>query len=111
MLEKTLNEREQFDLITKQTYASNFYPITSAISGRDVNSDLQVTIMNDRTQAGSVGLRNNSNIELMQHRRLLIDDSKGLKEPLDERDSEKRGIRVKAKYWVQIHDRKVVTSM
>jgi hypothetical protein len=42
--------------------------------------------MNDRTQSGSAGIENKNNIQIMQHRRLLIDDSKGLKEPLDERD-------------------------
>lgn len=66
--------------------------------------------MNDRTQAGSVGLRHNMNIELMQHRRLLIDDAKGVKEPLDEKDAENRGIRVKAKYWMEIIDRTKMKS-
>lgn len=66
--------------------------------------------MNDRTQAGSVGLRNSNNIELMQHRRLLIDDSKGVKEPLDEKDEDQRGIRVKAKYWLEIIDRSRMNS-
>lgn len=66
--------------------------------------------MNDRTQSGSAGLRNSNNIEFMQHRRLLIDDSKGLSEPLDEKDSNRQGIRVKATYWMQIHNRNVTKS-
>jgi len=48
--------------------------------------------MTDRTQAGAAGLQDNNSIELMQHRRLLIDDSKGLSEPIDERDEKGRGI-------------------
>jgi len=92
MMEKKLNHREQFTMHTNQTFSSNFYPITSALATRDQETDLQITVMNDRTQSGSAGLRGNNNIELMQHRRLLIDDSKGLSEPMDERDSKKRGI-------------------
>lgn len=103
MLSKKLNYRESYELHTNQTYSSNYYPITSALVAKDANSDLQITVMNDRSQGGSVGLRNNNSIELMQHRRLLIDDSKGMQEPLDEKDSDGRGIRVKAKYWMQIH--------
>lgn len=39
----------------------------------------------------------------MQNRRLLIDDAKGMAEPMDEKDADGRGIRVKAIYWMQIH--------
>jgi len=87
---------------TNQTFASNFYPITSAIAARDKDTDLQVTVMTDRTQSGAAGLQGNNSIELMQHRRLLIDDSKGLTQPIDERDEKGRGIQVKAKYWLQV---------
>lgn len=65
MLNKTLNHREQFNQQTNQTFSSNFYPVTTSIAGRDTNSDKQVVILNDRTQAGAVGLRNSNNIELM----------------------------------------------
>lgn len=86
MMKKILNQRQQFRIETNQTVSSNFYPVTSAISGRDTKTTRQVTVMNDRTQSGSAGIENKNNIQIMQHRRLLIDDSKGLKEPLDERD-------------------------
>ena len=33
--------------------SSNYYPVTSAISIEDINSDRVFTIMNDRTQGGS----------------------------------------------------------
>ena len=44
---------------TNNTIASNFYPMTSAIAVRDVNSvrRKQVTIMADRSHAASAGLR------------------------------------------------------
>lgn len=35
MLERELNVRPTFDLVTNQTIASNFYPVNSAIAIRD----------------------------------------------------------------------------
>jgi len=60
----------------------------------------QVTIMNDRSQAGSAGLRNGKNIEFMQHRRFRKKDNYGVNEPLNELDSKGRGVQVKATYWM-----------
>ena len=55
--------------------------------------------MNDRPQGGSADLLLNNTIEIMQHRRLLGDDSKGIGEPLNETDSyDDLGIQVSAKY-------------
>jgi len=58
--------------------------------------------MPDRPQAGSAGLRGNKNIELMQNRRHNINDYYGVTEPLNDVDSEHRGIQIKASYQVQI---------
>jgi hypothetical protein len=61
--------------------------------------------LNDRAQAGSADLSDNSTIELMQHRRLLKEDSKGLSEVLNETDSfDDIGIQVNARYYMQIFD-------
>jgi len=46
----------------------------------------------------------------MQHRRMITHDGKGLVEPLDERDADGRGIRVKANYWMEIIDRNSMRS-
>jgi len=74
MQERRINWRPTFDVIknTKQNISSNFYPVTSAIALRDFSegSDKQVTIMNDRTQAGSAEIERGV-IELIQHRRLI----------------------------------------
>ena len=66
MQEKGLNERKEFNLSTSNLIASNFYPITSAISIRDQHSQSRnhVTIMTERSHAASAGLRG-SNIEIM----------------------------------------------
>ena len=49
-------------------------------------------------------MSDSNNIELMQHRRLLGDDDKGLNEPVDERDGNGVPIRVAARYYMQIFD-------
>ena len=65
--------------------------------------------MNDRSQGGSS--LENGNIELMQNRRLLVDDLKSLGEPLNETNVNGTGIQVNAKYYVQIFDRKKTDSV
>lgn len=91
-----------------QTIAGNYYPISSAIAVRDTNtSNLQVTIMNDRPQGGAADVSDNNTIELMQHRRLLADDEKGLpgSDTLNETTTDDDiGIRVNARYYMQIFD-------
>jgi hypothetical protein len=60
--------------------------------------------MNDRAQGGAADLSDNNTIELMQHRRELFEDEKGLSEPLNETTEDDLGIRVNAKYYMQIFD-------
>lgn len=64
---------------------------------RDIKKHRQVTIMPDRTQGGSSGLLNNT-IELMQNRRMIEDDGKGVQEPLNETDFNDHGIKSTALY-------------
>ena len=65
--------------VNYMTIARNFFPVTSAISMRDQNAtNLQVTIMNDRSQAGTADLTDKASIEIMQHRRTLDDDERGV---------------------------------
>jgi hypothetical protein len=53
--------------LTFNDIGGNYYPVPFAISMRDFsnNSNLQVTVMNDRAQGGSADLHDNSTIELM----------------------------------------------
>lgn len=107
MQEKFLFKRKEFTLQTDNTVASNFYPVTSALSVRDTSgfSQNQVTIMTDRSQAGSAGLRDQSNIEMILQRRHNTHDEDGLGNTLlDERDPNQpsAGLKVSATYWMQI---------
>lgn len=63
--------------------------------------------MNDRPQGGAADVSDNNTIELMQHRRLLADDEKGLpgSDTLNETTTDDDiGIRVNARYYMQIFD-------
>ena len=63
MQKRILNQRPDYTLETNMTVSSNYYPINSAIAFRAADSTLQMTVMNDRAQGGSV--IENGAIELM----------------------------------------------
>lgn len=109
MQKRILNQRPDYNLQTNMTISSNYYPINSAIAFRDAASTLQMTVMNDRAQGGSV-IKNGA-IELMQNRRLLFDDNRGVSQALNETDQKGRGIEVNAKYFIQIFDTNTTASL
>ena len=63
MQTRVLNERPDFTYETFETAASNYYPINSALVMRSPSTNMQLTVMNDRSQGGSV--LSNGVIELM----------------------------------------------
>lgn len=75
------------------------------------NSGVQVNILNDRAQGGSADLTDKATIELMQARRILQGDGKGLMEPLN--DTERldwRPPHINARYYIQIFNSKTGKS-
>lgn len=95
------------------TISGNYYPVDSAIAMRDKSghSNYQVTIMNDRPQAGSADLSDSATIELMQNRRSVYDDALGLMEPLNDTDWEIGSNKATNRYWMQIFDHKKSESL
>ncbi|KAJ8940812.1 hypothetical protein NQ314_010570 [Rhamnusium bicolor] len=81
MMERKRNNYP-YDDPRQEPVTSNYFPVTSKISIQDEANDLQVAILNDRSQGGSSLW--GGEIELMIHRRTLRDDSKGLDETLEE---------------------------
>jgi len=64
MQERIINYRPTWTFSTDEYASGNYYPVNSAISFFDkTNSNLQMTVMNDRAQGGSV--LNKGRIELM----------------------------------------------
>ena len=106
MQKRILNYRPTWDLIhtnyndSLENVTANYFPINSAISMNDINSDRVFTVMNDRPQAGSA-LREGA-VQFMQHRRIPADDSRGMSEYVDEKDKNGNGIRVPASYYIDI---------
>jgi len=99
MLERKLNYRPTWNYSGDQNISSNYYPVNSAIAMRD--GDLQVTVLTDRSLAGSAALTKGQ-IELIHNRRLIFDDDRGVEEPLNETDSKGNGMQVNSKYYLQI---------
>jgi len=63
-----------------QPVAGNYYPVNAGIYLKDTTH--QVTILNDRSQGGSS--MNDGQLEIMVHRRTLVDDRRGVGEPINE---------------------------
>mmetsp|Transcript_30443 Transcript_30443/g.29837 ORF Transcript_30443/g.29837 Transcript_30443/m.29837 type:complete len:97 (+) Transcript_30443:2490-2780(+) len=69
MQKRVLNYRPTWDFSnTDTTITFNYYPISTAIALKDTSSKVQMTVMNSRSQGGSVV--KNGRIELMQQRRI-----------------------------------------
>ena len=109
MQERILNYRPTWDLSTDEHVSGNYYPINQAIAIKDTTQNLQMTVMNDRSQGGSV--IDAGTIELMQNRRLFYDDNRGVEEPLNEVDSAGYGIQVDALYKAQIFNSTTTKSL
>lgn len=80
MLLRRQDMRPSWTLNQTEPVAGNYYPINSAVAIGDPSA--QLTVLVDRAQgAGSVA---SGVLELMVHRRLLVDDARGVGEPLNE---------------------------
>jgi lysosomal alpha-mannosidase len=60
---------------------ANYFPVQTAVSLIDDTNNLQMIVMNDRSQGGSV--LKDGRVELMQNRRCNLDDWRGVGEALD----------------------------
>lgn len=79
---------------------ANYFPIGSGIAIEDKETDMQLYVVNDRAQGGSV--LKESRMEIMQTRRTNWRDGRGTGENLDElTPNNKTGITVPATYYVQ----------
>ena len=80
MKERIRNHRDTWDLKVTEPVSGNYYPVNSRIFINDSTS--QLTMMSDRSQGGSS--IKDGQLEIMVHRRLLVDDFLGVGEPLNE---------------------------
>jgi len=103
MQERILNYRPSYNVSIADgglNITANYYPVVSAIAIRDPVTNKSMTVMNDRSQGGSSLA--DGRIELMQNRRLFVDDARGVNQPLNECNYKQVGITVPATYFMQI---------
>jgi len=79
-IERRRNFRPSWSLTTYEPVAGNFHPVNAAIYMEDSTAALSVAV--DRSQGGA-SLHDGS-IELMVQRRTLVDDGRGVGEPMNE---------------------------
>ncbi|XP_041266700.1 lysosomal alpha-mannosidase [Onychostruthus taczanowskii] len=96
VLERRRDYRPTWNLSQSEPVAGNYYPVNTRIFIKD--EKLQLTVLTDRSQGGSSLL--DGSLELMVHRRLLNDDNRGLREPLDEPGADGRGLVVRGRHLV-----------
>jgi lysosomal alpha-mannosidase len=81
-IKRTRDFRPTFDLNLTERISSNYYPVVNHIFIQDETRGTQLTVLTDRAEGGS-SLKDGQ-LELMVHRRLLVDDWLGVSEPLNE---------------------------
>jgi hypothetical protein len=80
MARRRRDERPTWELNATEAVAGNYYPVTAAAFVQDERA--QLAVLTDRAQ-GATSLRSGE-LELMVHRRTLVDDGRGVVEPLNE---------------------------
>ncbi|CAG2112070.1 unnamed protein product, partial [Medioppia subpectinata] len=98
LLERKRDFRPTWKLTVYEEIAGNYYPVNSRIAIRDEKQDIQMTVLNDRSQGGS-SIKDGS-VELMVHRRDLYDDHFGVAEALNEPGVDGKGLQIRGKFWV-----------
>ncbi|KMT06844.1 hypothetical protein BVRB_6g151860 [Beta vulgaris subsp. vulgaris] len=100
-IKRIRDNRADWELKVSQPIAGNYYPINLGIYMEDGNNELSVLV--DRAVGGSSIM--DGQIELMLHRRLLHDDSRGVGEVLNETVcalDECEGLTITGKYFIRI---------
>ncbi|KAL4536505.1 hypothetical protein Ndes2437B_g05917 [Nannochloris sp. 'desiccata'] len=105
MIERKLNTRGTWDLNVTEEIAGNYYPITAAAYIQDEN--VQFAVLTDRAQGGA-SLRQGE-MEFMVHRRNLVDDRRGVHEPLNETmcgclECDCAGLVVRGTHWLVLSE-------
>ena len=93
MQKRELNFRPTWKLDVTEPVAGNYYPVNSRIYIKD--DAKQLTVLTDRSLGGSSLME--GSMEIMLHRRLLVDDVRGVGEALNESGISGKGLIVRGK--------------
>ncbi|XP_057965070.1 alpha-mannosidase [Malania oleifera] len=101
-LKRVRDYRADWSLSVNQPVAGNYYPLNLGIFTVDKKSEFSVLV--DRATGGA-SIRDGE-VELMLHRRLIFDDSRGVGEPLNETEcvpDKCEGLKVRGNYYISIN--------
>jgi lysosomal alpha-mannosidase len=82
LIQRKLNYRPTWNFTIEEPVAGNFVPVNAITAINDPTQKLQLTVVVDRSRS-SASLTNGE-LETMLHRRCLVDDGRGVGEPLNE---------------------------
>ncbi|KAL0350287.1 UNVERIFIED_CONTAM: Alpha-mannosidase, partial [Sesamum radiatum] len=102
-LKRVRDYRADWPLTVTQPVAGNYYPINLGIYIEDNKSEFSV-LVDGATGGSSI---NDGEIELMLHRRMIYDDSRGVGEALDEFvcvNNTCEGLTVRGNYYISINE-------
>ena len=98
MQRRVRNSRPTWKLNQTEPAAGNYYPVNSRIALVDESKGVQFVILNDRSQGGASLL--DGCVELMVHRRTLVDDKRGVGEPINETGQFGEGLIIRGKHYL-----------
>lgn len=81
-MRRQFNFRPTWDLDVFEPISGNYYPLSTGMYIRDEETNRQLSLLTDRGEAGA-SLRSGE-MEVLVHRRLLVDDLRGVGEALNE---------------------------
>ncbi|GAM29188.1 hypothetical protein SAMD00019534_123640 [Acytostelium subglobosum LB1] len=82
MQQRIINYRPSWNYTVMQPTSGNYVPLNAITYLQDTNQNLQLTFITDRSRScASLG---NGELEMMLHRRTLMDDGRGVGEPMNE---------------------------
>lgn len=99
MLKRRRNYRSDYEFTIEEPVAGNYYPITSRITLKDEEKNIQLSLLNDRAQGGTS--LQSGQLELMLHRKCLRDDAFGVGESLQEIEFE-QGLVVRGQLYLTL---------
>jgi hypothetical protein len=82
MQQRILNYRPTWNLQVNEPVSGNYYPVQSCLLIEDINTGVIAGLIPDRAEGG--GSIHNGELELMLHRRITVDDDRGVNQPLNE---------------------------
>ena len=98
MQKRVRNHRSSWNLNVTQPVSGNYFPVSSRMFIHDRTRGIQLTVLTDRSHGGS-SLHDGS-MELMIHRRMAMDDNRGVSEDLNEPGQFGDGLIVRGRQWV-----------